>query len=120
MRMRAPQIRVTMMGPGVGLAFSIGVGAGFAGGGLTLSVVIALIACLLVAFSIGQLAQHLTSAGGPAAYAARGLHPIVGAIVAWGYSFTYLLALPFLALLMASSQAERFNAMVGEFAAAIS
>jgi amino acid transporter len=91
---------VTTMGPGVGLAFSIGVGAGFAGGGLTLSVVIALVACLLVAFSIGQLAQHLPSAGGPAAYAARGLHPIVGAIVAWGYSFTYLLALPFLALLM--------------------
>jgi hypothetical protein len=29
---------VTTMGPGVGLAFSIGVGAGFAGGGLTLSV----------------------------------------------------------------------------------
>ncbi len=26
---------VTTMGPGVGLAFSIGVGAGFAGGGLT-------------------------------------------------------------------------------------
>jgi amino acid transporter len=91
---------VTTMGPGVGLAFSIGVGAGFAGGGLTLSVIVALIACLLVAFSIGQLAQHLPSAGGPAAYAARGLHPIVGAIVAWGYSFTYLLALPFLALLM--------------------
>jgi amino acid transporter len=91
---------VTTMGPGVGLAFSIGVGAGFAGGGLTLSVIVALIACLLVAFSIGQLAQHLPSAGGPAAYASRGLHPIVGAIVAWGYSFTYLLALPFLALLM--------------------
>jgi amino acid transporter len=91
---------VTTMGPGVGLAFSISLGAGFAGGGLTLSVIIALVACLFVAFSMGQLAQHLPSAGGPAAYASRGLHPIVGAIVAWGYSFTYLLALPFLALLM--------------------
>jgi amino acid transporter len=88
------------MGPGVGLAFSISLGAGFAGGGLTLSVIIALVACLFVAFSIGQLAQRLPSAGGPAAYAARGIHPIVGAVVAWGYSFTYLLALPFLALLM--------------------
>ncbi|HVD02778.1 MAG TPA: APC family permease [Candidatus Dormibacteraeota bacterium] len=91
---------VTTMGPGVGLAFAVGAGAGFAGGGLALSVLVAMVACLLVAYSIGQLAQHLPSAGGPAAYTARGLHPIVGAIVAWGYGFTYLLALPFLALLM--------------------
>jgi len=66
-----------------------------------------------VAYSIGQLAQHLPSAGGPAAYTARGLHPIVGAIVAWGYGFTYLLALPFLALLMGYFPAGILQAQFG-------
>lgn len=91
---------VTTMGPGVGLAFAVSAGAGFAGGGLSLSVIVAMFGCLLVAYSIGQLAQHLPSAGGPATYTARGLHPTIGALVAWGYGITYLLAVPFLAELM--------------------
>lgn len=91
---------VATMGPGVGVTYSIGVGALFAGGALPLSVFLALLACLLVALSIGQLARHLPSAGGPAAYTANGLHPGIGFLVAWGYSLTYFLAVPFLMLLI--------------------
>jgi amino acid transporter len=50
-------------------------------------VVFALIGCLLVAVSIGQLARRLPSAGGFCTYASRGLHPAVGFLVGWGYAF---------------------------------
>jgi hypothetical protein len=50
------------------------------------AVVFALVACLFVASSIGQLAKHLPSAGGFATYTSRGLHPGVGFMVAWLYS----------------------------------
>lgn len=91
---------VATMGPAVGLTYSIGVGASFAGGALPTAVILALIACLLVALSIGQLSRHLPSAGGPAAYTANGLHPAVGFMVAWLYTMTYTLAVPFLMLLI--------------------
>jgi amino acid transporter len=91
---------VATMAPGVGLAYSIGVGAFFAGGALPLSVVLSLVACLLVAVAIGQMAKHLPPAGGPATYAARGLHPSFGFVVAWVYSGLYFVAIPFLVLLI--------------------
>src|SRR4029453_3270863 len=79
---------ITHMAPAAAVAFSIIVGANFAAGALPLSVVRALVGCLLVAaVSIGQLARRLPSAGGFATYAARGLHPAVGYLVGWGFSF---------------------------------
>ena len=69
---------ITHMAPAAAVAFSIIVGANFAAGALPLSVILALVGCLLVAVSIGQLARRLPSAGGFATYAARGLHPAVG------------------------------------------
>lgn len=78
---------ITHMAPAAAVAFSIIVGAQFGGGALPLAVVLALIACLLVAVSIGQLAKHLPSAGGFYTYTARGLHPAFGFLVAWGYAF---------------------------------
>jgi hypothetical protein len=44
-----------------------------------------LVAFLFVASSIGQLAKHLSSAGGFATYTSRGLHPSVGFMVSWLY-----------------------------------
>ena len=78
---------ITHMAPAAAVAFSIIVGANFAGGALPLSVVLAMVGCLLVAVSIGQLSRRLPSAGGFATYAARGLHPAVGFLVGWGYAF---------------------------------
>jgi amino acid transporter len=78
---------ITHMAPAAAVAFSIIVGANFAAGALPLSVLFALVGCLLVAVSIGQLAKQLPSAGGFYTYAARGLHPAVGFLVGWGYAF---------------------------------
>jgi hypothetical protein len=77
---------ITHMAPAAAVAFSIIVGAPFAAGALPLGVLLALVACLFVASSIGQLAKHLPSAGGFATYASRGLHPSIGFLVAWLYA----------------------------------
>jgi amino acid transporter len=66
------------MAPAAAVAFSIIVGANFAAGALPLSVLFALVGCLLVAVSIGRLARQLPSTGGFYTYAARDLHPAVG------------------------------------------
>src|ERR1700729_3454481 len=76
---------ITDMAPGAAIAASIPAGVAFAGGSLPLAVIFALIACLLCASSIGLLAREMPSAGSLATYAARGLHPAIGFLVAWGY-----------------------------------
>jgi amino acid transporter len=76
---------ITDMAPGAAIAASIPAGVGFAGGSLPLAVVFALIACLFCAWSIGLLAAEMPAAGSLATYAARGIHPSVGFLVAWAY-----------------------------------
>jgi amino acid transporter len=90
---------ITHMAPAAAVAFSIIVGANFASGALPLSVVFALVGCLLVAISIGQLAKHLPSAGGFYTYTSKGIHPAVGFLVAWGYAFVEPLVAPALYLI---------------------
>jgi amino acid transporter len=46
---------ITHMAPAAAVAFSIPVGAGFAGGSLPLSVILALVGCPFAALCIGQL-----------------------------------------------------------------
>jgi amino acid transporter len=76
---------ITDMAPGAAIAASIPAGVAFAGGSLPLAVVFALIACLFCAWSIGLLAREMPSAGSLATYAARGIHPSMGFLVAWAY-----------------------------------
>jgi len=90
---------ITHMAPAAAVAFSIIAGAGFAGGALPLAVILALIGCLLVAISIGELAKHLPSAGSFYTYTARGIHPSVGFLVAWGYAWVEPLVAPLLYLI---------------------
>jgi amino acid transporter len=104
---------VTHMAPAAAVAFSIIVGANFAGGALPLSVIFALIGCLLVALSIGQLAKHLPSAGGFYTYTARGLHPYVGFMVAWAYAFVEPLIAPALYLIFGNVVAGMLAAEFG-------
>jgi amino acid transporter len=73
------------MAPGAAIAASIPAGVYFAGGSLPLSVVLALVACLLCASCVGELARELPSAGGLGTYTARGLHPSLGFLVNWAY-----------------------------------
>jgi amino acid transporter len=104
---------ITHMAPAAAVAFSIIVGANFAAGALPLSVLFALVGCLLVAISIGQLAKQLPSAGGFYTYAARGLHPAVGFLVGWGYAFVEPLVAPLLFLIFGNVVAGTLQAEFG-------
>ncbi len=100
---------ITGMAPGAAIAASIPAGAGFAGGSLPLSVVFALIACLLCASSIGLLAREMPAAGSLATYAARGLHPAVGFLTAWGYILVSVLIPPLVLLQLGFTTASTIN-----------
>jgi amino acid transporter len=92
---------ITHMAPGAAIAFSILFSVQFAGPALPLSVGIALIACLLVASSIGQLAKEIPSAGGLYAYVARALGREAGFMVGWAYLLFQPLVAPLLFLIFA-------------------
>ena len=91
-------VAIATMAPGAGAAYAISTGALFGGGALPLSVVCALVGSLLVATAIGQLAKHISSAGGLASYVGTAMHTGVGFVIAWAYPFMYLFAMPYLAL----------------------
>jgi amino acid transporter len=101
---------ITAMAPGAAIAASIPAGAAFAGGALPLSVIVALVACLFAASSIGELARHLPAAGSVATYSARGLHPAIGFLVAWGYVFVEALVPTLLLLQLGFTTAGTFHA----------
>lgn len=98
---------VTTMAPAGAVAFSLGAAIPFTGGALPLAVLIALIACVLIALNIGSMAKHLPSAGGYFTYVSRGLGPQVGWLAGWLFTFTYILFLP-LTLLVLGSVADSF------------
>jgi amino acid transporter len=101
---------ITDMAPGAAIAASIPAGVAFAGGSLPLAVVFALVACLFCASSIGQLARELPAAGSLATYAARGLHPSIGFLVAWGYVLVGFLIPPLVLLQLGFTTAATINA----------
>jgi amino acid transporter len=76
---------ITHMAPAVATALSIGAATLFAGGNAPLSVVFALIAAVFTAYSIGELARYLPSAGGMYTYVARGLGSFAGWLMAWAF-----------------------------------
>ncbi|HEX6655229.1 MAG TPA: APC family permease [Candidatus Limnocylindria bacterium] len=87
---------ITHMAPAVATALSIGAATGFAGRLTPLAVLLAMVACLFTAYSIGQLARHLPSAGGMYTYVARGLGPFFGWLMAWAFAFAEPLVAPIL------------------------
>ena len=76
---------ITFMAPGAALVFSLSIGVPLAGTALPVAVTIAMLACVLAAVAIGQLASAIPSAGGLYAYAAVGLGPKSGFMVGWLY-----------------------------------
>ena len=87
---------ITHMAPAVATALSIGAATSFAGGITPLAVLFAMVACLFTAYSIGQLAKHLPSAGGMYTYVGRGLGPIFGWLMAWAFALAEPLVAPIL------------------------
>jgi len=104
---------ITHMAPAAAVAFSIPFGISFGGGSTPLAVLIALLGCLLVAISIGQLAKHMPSAGSFATYSARSLHPVVGFLIGWGYAFVECLIVPILMLNLGFAAADFFHTEYG-------
>jgi amino acid transporter len=91
---------ITHMAPAAAVAFSILVSVGFAGQALPLAVLLAMIACVLVANSIGQLAKHMPSAGGLYTYNARAYGPKAGPYVGFMTGWIFLLFEPLVAPLL--------------------
>ena len=110
---------ITDMAPGAAIAASIPTGAALAGGALPLSVVFALIACLFCASCIGELARELPAAGSMATYTARGLHPAVGFLVAWGYVMVGALIPPLVLLQLGFTTASTIHAEFASFPASL-
>jgi amino acid transporter len=75
---------ITHMAPAVAVALSIGFATSLAGGLTPLAVVLALIAVLLTAYSMAELARHLP-AGGMFTYVGRGLGSFAGWLMAWAF-----------------------------------
>src|SRR3954470_13322608 len=104
---------ITHMAPAAAVAFSIGAAVGHAGPALPLAVGLALIACLLVASSIGQLAKQMPSAGGLYTYVARSLGPEAGFFVGWCFLLFEPLVAPLLFLIFAWTTTDVFENEVG-------
>jgi amino acid transporter len=100
---------ITDMAPGAAIAASIPAGAGLAGGALPLAVIFALVACLLCAWCVGLLAREMPASGSVATYAARGLHPAAGFLVAWGYVLVGWLIPPLVLLQLGFTTAATIN-----------
>jgi amino acid transporter len=73
------------MGPAQAVTFSLLFGFSFAGAALPLSAVLALIAIVLIANCVGQLAKQMPSAGGLYSYASGALGSQAGFIVGWSF-----------------------------------
>jgi amino acid transporter len=89
---------ITHMAPAAAVAYSLLLSVFNAGPVLPLAVLFALVACLLAASSIGQLAREMPSAGGLYTYGARTLGPAAGFFVAWLFLLFEPLVAPFLFL----------------------
>jgi amino acid transporter len=104
---------MTHMGPAVAITSAIPFAFLFAGGSAPLAVLFAFVACFLAAVSMGQLAKHIPSAGGMYTYAARGLHPAVGFLVAWAFGLVEAAVSPLLYLLLSLTLADQLHVDFG-------
>jgi amino acid transporter len=104
---------ITDMAPGAAIAASIPFGVAYAGGALPLAVLFALIASLFTAWTISQLAKEIPAAGSLATYAARGIHPGAGFLVAWAYVMVGWLVAPLVLLQLGFTTAATLNTEFG-------
>jgi amino acid transporter len=91
---------VSQIAPAGGIATVAIIGADFAGGALTLATIISVVACLLAALSVSQLARYLPSAGSLGTYVSRSLGGGTGFVTGWMYAISEMLIVSFVALLV--------------------
>ena len=106
-------LAIAFMGPASGIAFNMSVAFTFAGGAVCGAIILAMIAALIVASSIGQLARHMPTAGGFYTYAAQGIHPSVGFMVAWLMTFAYVLGTPIMVTVFGNVVGNMLNQQFG-------
>src|SRR5579875_1398055 len=104
---------VANMAPAASVAFSLLFAAPYAGGSTPLAIVVGLVACMLVAVTIGQLAKHLPSAGGLYTYNARGLGSGVGFLVGWAFLLAEVVVAPGGLLILGSVVGSALNTDFG-------
>ncbi len=104
---------VSQIAPAGGIATVAIIGADYAGGALTLATIISVVACLLTALSVAQLAQYLPSAGSLGTYVSRALGGGTGFVVGWMYAISELLIVSFVALLIGGLVAGVCNSEFG-------
>lgn len=80
---------ITTIAPAGGAATGLLFATTYAGGSTPLTILFALIACVLVAITIGQLSHHLPSAGGLYTYVTHGLGSNMGFLAGWGLIMGY-------------------------------
>lgn len=104
---------ITHMGPAAAIASSLLVGFTFAGAAMPLSIILAMIVCLLIAVSVGQMAKHVRSAGGLYVYVAEGLGERAGAFVGWLYLGVEPLIAPIILMVLGQIVANVFANNIG-------
>jgi amino acid transporter len=92
---------ITTAGPALSADSGLVVSTSYAGGSTPLAVLLATIAILLVAASLGQLARHLPSAGGLYTYTSHGLGRVAGFLTGWLLILGYVLIPPLVVLVFA-------------------
>jgi amino acid transporter len=90
---------ITAMAPAAATATALSPAILFAGASLPLAVVLATVACAMIASCIGQLAIHIPSAGGMYTYISRSLGAKWGFLSAWVFLIAQPLLLPLVALI---------------------
>ena len=85
---------ITSMAPAAAVATSLTPALPMSGAALPLSVLLATVACALIASCIGQLAIHIPSAGGMYTYISRSLGTKPGFMSAWVFLLAQPLLLP--------------------------
>jgi amino acid transporter len=101
------------MAPAATVAFALLISVPYAGPALPLSVLVALIACLCVASSIGQLAKEVPSAGGLYSYVSRALGPKPGFLTGWALLLFQPLVAPGIVLVFAATTQDVMQHDVG-------
>lgn len=92
---------ITTAGPALSADSGLVVSTSYAGGSTPLAVILATVAMLLVAASLGQLAKHLPSAGGLYTYTSHGLGQVAGFLTGWLLILGYVLIPPLVILVFA-------------------
>ena len=104
---------ITTAGPALSADSGLVVSTAYAGGSTPLAVLLATVAMLLVAASLGQLAKYLPSAGGLYTYTSHGLGRVVGFLTGWLLILGYVLIPPLVILVFAYVSQANLTASAG-------